>query len=92
MKPYPQLGNGTLDDLNRVLDTVVKQRTQDVKDFDNLQNTYVAGRKVAKIPTGATDISPTDRVGDVNADTNYKYEVIDNNGNAEWRRTPLASW
>lgn len=92
MKPYPLLGKGSIADVNRCLETVVKQRTQDIKDFDNLQNTYISGRKVGKIPTGATDISPSDRIGDINYDNSYLYIVINNSGTAEWRRASLASW
>lgn len=92
MNPYPKLGDRTPADVIRVLEIAVRERTQDIKDFDNLTNTFISGRKVGKIPTGAADISPTDRVGDFNYTTSFLYIVVNNAGTAEWRRAALASW
>lgn len=98
MKLYPQIGPiKNLPDLFRVVETVVKERKQDIQDFNNLRNTYIAGRKVGKIPTGAIDVDPAlDKVGDFNiaddSGTTYLYALVDISGTAEWRRVALSSW
>lgn len=92
MKDYPDLQPRTLVDVIELLRYVNKERTNDIKDFDNLTNVFISGRKVGKIPTGAADISSSDRVGDFNYDANYIYICINNAGAAQWRRATLASW
>ena len=91
MREYPTLSR---EDLNEILETLkfmIKERKNDVNDFFNLKNVFISGRKVAKIPTGASDIIVTDRIGDFSFDTSYIYIVVDNTGTAEWRRATLAS-
>lgn len=92
MKDFPKLTPVTLDDVLELLRYITKERPIDIKDFDNLQNVFMQGRKVGKLPTGAADIADTDRVGDFNYDDSYFYLVVNNAGTAEWRRTALSSW
>jgi hypothetical protein len=89
---YPILSPDKEDDRKELLRHITKERYQDIKDFDNLQNRFMAGRKVGKVATGASDVDPSDRVGDFNYDDQYFYILIDNAGTAEWRRATLASW
>lgn len=92
MREYPFL---TSEDSKSILDIIrfmIRERKTDVNDFFNLKNVFISGRKVAKIPSGASDITIADRVGDFNFDTSYIYIVVDNAGTAEWRRATLASW
>lgn len=92
MKPFPDLGAGSLADVQRVMLEIIQDRVQDVKDFDNLKNVFISGRKVGKIPTGAADITTSDRIGDFNYDPDFIYIVVNNSGTAEWRRAALSSW
>lgn len=101
MKNYPSLfldasdKNPTIDDIKEFIRYVTKERRNDVNDFTNLKNTFLSGRLVGKVPTGAADISPTDRVGDTNFDyaTGFMYRVVDNAGTAVWARVALdTSW
>jgi hypothetical protein len=95
MNPYPKLYSETFPDIVRVMEVIVRERPTDIKDFDNLNNRFMSGRIVGKIPTGAADISPSDRVGDTNFDyaTGYMYRVVDNSGTAVWARVPIeTSW
>lgn len=95
MKVYPKFFTDEMTDLKEVIGWiryVNKERPNDVNDFTNLQNRFMAGRKVAKVPTGASDVDPSDRVGDFNYDVSYWYILVDNAGTAEWRRAALASW
>ena len=90
IKDYPNFLESN--DVPELLRYIVKERKNDVKDFDNLTNTFISGRKSGKVPTGAADISDTDRVGDFSYDVNYIYIVVNNAGTAEWRRAALSSW
>ena len=92
MNPYPKIGQSLHDDVVRVLEVAIQERKNDIKDFDNLTNVFIRGRKVDKVPSGATDITAADRVGDFNYDADYLYIVVDDAGTAEWRRAAIASW
>lgn len=91
MKKFPQFQPNTLSDIQEIINYIMKERKNDVNDFNNLNNIFISGRKVGKIPTGATDIVATDRLGDFNYDADYLYICVDNSG-AEWRRVALSSW
>lgn len=92
MKNFPNVQPDNDDDIELLLRYILKERQNDVKDFDNLNNNFISGRKVGKIPTGAADVSSSDKVGDFNYDVNYIYIVVNNAGTAQWRRAALASW
>lgn len=91
MKNYPNFNISNQKDMHELLTYIQKERRNDVNDFTNLNNVFISGRKVGKIPTGAADISVTDRVGDFNFDASYIYICVDNSG-AEWRRVALSAW
>jgi len=90
MKDYPKHLNES--DVSSVLRYIIQQRRTDVSDFNNLNNRFISGRKVGKIPTGAADVANTDRIGDFNYTDEYIYICVDNSGTAVWRRASLASW
>lgn len=92
MREYPFVNGEDQKSIMNLIRFIVKERKTDVNDFFNLKNVFISGRKVAKIPTGASDITIADRIGDFNYDTSYIYIVVDNAGTAEWRRAALASW
>jgi hypothetical protein len=92
MKQFPIMTLRTEDDLFVLGRYILKERSNDINDFNNLQNIFMRGRKVGKIPTGSADISADDRLGDFNYNNNYLYIVVDNAGSAEWRRVSLSSW
>lgn len=92
MKNYPSIVPDTEKDIKELLRYVVKERTNDVNDFNNLKNVFMSGRKTGKIPVGSSDVTNADRVGDFSFDVSYFYILVDNAGTAEWRRIALASW
>lgn len=91
MKSYPALLSEQAKDLASAYRYIQRLRDEDVRDFDNLANVYMAGRKVGKIPSGSADVDPEDRFGDFNYDADYLYLVINDSG-AAWRRIPLEVW
>lgn len=95
MKDFPHIYPKTQEDVFDLLRYIIKERPNDIKDFINLQNRFMAGRKVGKVPTGAADVAGTDRIGDFNYDyaSGYYYLLVDNAGTAVWARMPLdTSW
>ena len=92
MQPYPKILSDDPQDLYESLAFISRARINDITDWNNLPQTYMAGRKVGKVPTGSADIDPTDRLGDFNYTDSYLYICVDNAGAATWRRVALASW
>lgn len=92
MKQFPIMTLRTNDDLFVLGRYILKERANDINDFNNLENIFMRGRKVGKVPTGSADISTTDRIGDFNYDDSYLYLVVDSGGNAVWRRIGLSTW
>ena len=90
MKNYPSLAGSALEDVLTVLNFITRERDTDIREYNNLQNRFIAGRKVGKIPSSSLDVDPADRVGDVSYDTAYYYILVDNGGSAEWRRIALG--
>lgn len=92
MNNYPRLISKTLDQLYDFCGEVRKERLNDIKDFDNLTNRFMSGRKVGKIPSASSDVDATDRIGDFNYTASYLYILVDNSGTPVWRRATLGSW
>ncbi len=91
MKLYPVLKDATIKGIFDWLKYVVRARTDDVQEFNNLQNIFILGRKVGKIPTSSGNVDAEDKIGDFNADADYIYILINDSG-AAWRRASLGSW
>lgn len=92
MKPYPILKDETLKGIFEWLKYVVRARSDDIREFNNLENIFIAGRKVGKIPSASNDVVAGDKIGDFNVDDTYAYYLIDKSGTAEWRRVAVGSW
>lgn len=96
--PYLKRDLKTLKDVTDVIDDIVEKRSKDLKDFDNLNNVFISGRRVGKIPSAATDVDPDfDKVNDVNiaddAGTVYLYTLVNVSGTAVWGRVALdTTW
>lgn len=93
MKQYPSLSPDSEEDQKEFMRFAIKERINDVNDFNNLNKVFMYGRIVGKVPVGAADISATDRVGDTNFDfaTGYMYRVVDDAGTAVWARVALET-
>lgn len=91
MKPYPILKDPTLKGIFEWLKYVVRSRSEDIQEFNNLQNIFVGGRKVPKIPSASNDVTAEDKIGDISYDADYLYILIDDSG-AAWRRATLGAW
>lgn len=93
MKPYAIISNiKNLDEVQIILTDIGRQRDQDIREFNNLTNRFMRGRKVSKIPTSSSDVDDSDRVGDFNFDASYFYILVDNSGTNTWRRAALGTW
>lgn len=86
MKSYPQVDVKKNPDL--LLSYIQKERGNDIRDFQNLPEKFMSGRKVGKIPTNSSDIESSDRDGDFNYDSTYFY-ICDG---AQWRTLPFTEF
>lgn len=78
--------------LNGFADIVVGAREDDIREFDNLNNRFVGGRKVSKIPSNSADVVAADQEGDINYDAAFLYILLDDAGTLVWRRVALAAF
>lgn len=92
MRTYPSLRANTIRDIADVIQFITRERDKDVRDWNNLTQTYIAGRKVEKIPTSSADVAAGDRINDFNWDASYLYLLINNAGTGEWRRVALGAF
>jgi len=93
MKPYDaNLERNNSESYFEVLQVILRERRADVKDFNNLKNVFISGRKVGKIPTASNDVTDGDRVGDFNYSASYLYLCVNDAGSAKWRRVALSTW
>jgi len=91
MNPYPQFVENTLDNHTNVLRNICRERQIDSKDWSNLPNRFLTGRRVAKVPSSSADITDS-REGDFNVTATYAYFCVNNGGTLVWRRVAVAAW
>lgn len=92
LKPYPSNLKKTLDSIFNCLQQIVRLRPQDSQAFTNISNTFVMGRKVAKVPASSTDVTGS-YIGDVNFTDAFLYFCVDNgSGGAEWVRVSASTF
>ena len=91
-KDYPYWSAETLDDVKEQLRQITNIRKDDITQIQNLQNIFIYGRKVGRIPTSSADVIAGDKINDINWDASYIYILVDNAGTGAWRRAALGSW
>ena len=91
MKNYPYSLSGP-DDIVKLLRFIVKERPNDISDFNNLKDVFISGRKVSKIPANSSDVVATDRVGDFNYDPDFIYICLNDGGTVKWLTAPLTDF
>ncbi len=92
-KNYPSGITNTLKELQEQFRLVCGIRKDDITQFNNLTQQFIAGRKVGKVPSSSADVVPaTDKLSDFNVTATFAYFLIDNAGTPEWRRVAVGSW
>ncbi len=85
---------------DNLLETVVEmsrlREIEDISDFQNLNNRFVAGRGLftgRTTPSSSSDVLATDSEGDIANDGTYEYKVLDFSGTLKWDRRLLdTAW
>lgn len=90
IEDYPKVQGG--EDVLRFCQAVKKERQTDLEDWNNLSKRFLAGRKVNKIPTSSTDVTPEDKLGDINYNATYFYILVYDGSNNVWRRIALGAF
>jgi hypothetical protein len=92
MKLFPTYPIKTLNDALDFIRHVQRERKTDAQEFELVKNKVINSRKVDKIPTGSSDVTSTDAIGDFNFDGSYFYVLVNVSGTPSWRRSTLGSW
>lgn len=90
---YPSVS--TEADVIPALRDIARSRRTDIDEFNNLPQRFIEGRlRVNRAaPSSVTDVSSTDRVGDIVRTTTYTYTLIDDSGTLKWDRQAVdISW
>lgn len=88
---YPEVS--PLVDTVEVLDRIVELRSDDIKEFNNLPQRFVGGRKGTRIPSSSTDVIGADLEGDINYDATHLYILLNTGGgNLAWRRVAITTF
>lgn len=91
MRQYPKLVSTDSEQIKAWADNVTRQRISDVDEMNALPNVYIAGRKVAKVPTSSSDITGS-FPGDFNVTVSFAYFCINNAGTVEWVRVAVGTF
>lgn len=91
MMSYPTITDDKNPTMKSALDYISRVRQNDIQDWNSLPNTYIAGRKVAKVPTASTDITGS-FPGDFNVTASFAYFCVNNSGTVEWVRVAVGTF
>lgn len=89
---YPEINSDK--DIVPFLREITRLREQeDIPDYINLDQRFLAGRASNRVPSSSTDVLATDSLGDVVNDATYEYKLVNISGVYKWdRRTLNTSW
>lgn len=82
-KPYPYWVAETLEEVKKQLREICNLRKDDITQAGNLNNTFIGGRSVGKIPANSADVAATDRINDISRDNTSTY-VLQNTASPQW--------
>lgn len=66
-----------------------RNRRFDLDDYNRQDTTLPV---IFDAPSSSSDIIGTEKAGDISADANFLYIVVDNAGTLEWRRVAISSF
>ena len=81
--------NSGIVDVLRWVQDVVRERANDVSDYESQQATKPA---IYPVPASMTDLRGTEKAGDIAVASGFLYVVVDNSGTLEWRRVALSTF
>ena len=81
--------NSGIVDVLRWVQDVVRERANDVSDYETQQATKPT---IYPVPSSGTDFIGTEKAGDIAADEHHLYVVVDIAGVLTWRRTSLTNF
>jgi len=85
-------GFGNASDPN-LLNTIVELRKEDIFEQDSYNEKFLLARKVSRVPSSATDVLATDKVGDWNWTSSFIYILLEiSAGVFEWRTSPMTNF
>lgn len=91
MRPYPALQKTDPKSFKEWIDFVTRERVTDSNFSNSLPNTYIAGRRVTKIPANSSDITGS-FPGDFNITSTFSYSCINSAGTVQWVRSAVSTF
>lgn len=91
----PISSSAQLPDVVNWLRGISIQRTDDVKEINNLNTQYVQGRLRTDraAPSSHSDVTATDQLGDIVRTGSFEYIVVNDAGTLKWSRVALnVAW
>ena len=92
LKSFPIAIDNTISSVADAIRKIGQIRKDDQTSWLNLQNQFIAGRKVTRIPSASTNVLSTDNVGDFNVTSTYAYFLVNNSGTPEWVRVAVGTF
>lgn len=88
---YPNIHHTSLED---VINKISMLREDDIREFRDLRDHFIQGRKVQRIPRSSIDIQRGDCIGDFSYNANFMYllTILDKDSGAAWRRVKLENF
>ncbi len=79
----------SLQDVIKWIADVTRNRLLDVEDYKYLTT---ISPEIFSPPSSSSDLVGTEKAGDMAADTNYLYVVVNNAGTLQWRRVAISTF
>lgn len=80
----------TLENIIEWIREAPRERIVDLDDYDEQEASNV--KIYNYTPSSSSDLIGTEKVGDIAADTNFLYVVVDNSGTLQWQRVATSTF
>jgi len=92
LQNYPASTDMSFSGCITALQKISQIRQNDQVQWNNLNNQFISGRRVTRVPTTSSNVLATDNVGDFNVTATYAYFCINNSGTVEWVRVAVGTF
>lgn len=95
MNEYPVAPTTPFQGLTVFLNDICRLRREDVREIRNLNNQLVQGRlrNDRPVPTSHSDVTVTDKEGDIVRSATYEYLLVNDAGTLKWGRHAIdVTW
>lgn len=91
LKSFPTAIDNTLQSVCDAVRKIGQVRQDDQRQWNDLQNQFISGRRVPKVPANSADTTGNS-IGDFNVTATFAYFCVDNAGTVEWVRVAVGTF